>query len=404
VLLSLSPILVAILIAGVVTVVGIVLNSTRRDATFSGFEASAYDLRRIRRRVNGQLRREGKDLVISGDWRSLPVTLRFSHRDDAPAVHVRIAARATFAFDIVSPSVPAERGRAVIRIPELRLEPRFVLRTDSPAEARLFTGTPKVRQLLQAICTSTGISVAVEPGTVEVAQMAFPQHYLARRVLQQLERLGDLAAAFEVMPRSDLVRVPAVTRNRSIVGRAAMVTGLAATVVVVATASYPTNRQQTESAEQPSAPTGIDVSDALHIPGILRWRLAEDSDYDPGAVRWLRNRGQTATTKIGLDLGGNGSHSVAYFLKRQGSFRVVMLDGGEVKYDASYPFVAVVTRVPAQALSQIDWTSAPTAQPDGEGLLLIMNQDDVASSLLLFSHAGRVLSAAPANYQSIPLE
>jgi hypothetical protein len=350
------------------------------------------------------LRRDGKDLVISGDWRGLPIKLRFSHRDDAPAVHIRIAARATFALDITSPSGPAQRNRAVVRIPELRLEPRFVLRTDSPAEARLFAANPKVQQLLQAICNSTGISVAVERGAVEVAQLAFPQHYLGRRVLQQLERLGDLAAAFEAMPHSDLVRVPAVARNRSIVGRAAMVGGLAATVVVVATASYPTNRQQIETAQQTTAPVGIDVADAIHIPGIWRWKLAETIDYEPGAVRWLLDHDQTAATKINLDLSGNGSHGVAYFLKRQGSFRVVVLEGGELKYDATYPSMAIMARVPAQALSQVDWTSAPTVQPDGEGLLLIMNTEDVASSLMLFSHAGRVLSASPANYQSIPLE
>ena len=69
---SLSPIVLAILIIGVVAVIGIALNGSRRDATFAGYEDLANDLKRIRRRLRGQLRRDGKDIVIDGEWRNLP--------------------------------------------------------------------------------------------------------------------------------------------------------------------------------------------------------------------------------------------------------------------------------------------------------------------------------------------
>jgi hypothetical protein len=400
---SLSPIVVAVVIAGLVAAVGIALNATKRDLTFAGYESAAADLKRIKRRVRGHLHRDGKDLVITGEWRGLPLTLRFSHREDAPGVHVRMGARATFSLQIAAPGGAGQPNRAVIRIPELRLEPRFALRSDSPAEARLFAAEPKVVAAFQGICCSRGVTVDIERGAIEVAQSSFPQHYLARRVLRQIGQIAELAAAFEAMPHSDLIHVPAIRRQRGILGRAAMVTGMVATVVAVASASYETNWKPGRKVVTP-VPKGMSLSDTVHINGIWRWRLAEQSDFDAAGIRWLGDHNQPALAKFDVDLGGNGSSAVAYALARTTEFRIVVLENSDLKYDATYPKVAFMARVPAQALSQIEWAAAPANQPDGDGILLVMHTDDPTSGILLYSHEGRVYSAAPANYQSIPFE
>lgn len=402
---SLSPIVIAILIIGVVAVVGIALNGSRRDATFAGYEDVAHDLKRIRRRLRAQLRRDGKDIVMDGEWRNLPVHLRLSHREDAPGVHLRIPARATFALEVVPRRSPSQSRRPAVQIPEVALEPRYVLRSDSPAEARLFAGMSKVPQSLQVICASSRTSVAIEKGAVEVAEPVLPQHYLAERILRQIAAVAELAIAFEAMPHSDLLRVPAVRRERGIVGRVALVAGVVMAVVAVASASYET-RSKPAPALEAQAPEGISLGDAMHITNVWRWTLAQEGDFDPAAVRWLHDRNQNALGKIGLDMSGSGMAAVAYSLSRPNprSMRIVVLEGGDTKYDVTYSSVAAVVRVPAQALSQVEWTSPPTAQPDGDALLLIMHLDDATSGLILYSHAGRVLSAAPADFQQIPLE
>jgi hypothetical protein len=402
---SLSPIVLAILIIGVVAVIGIALNGSRRDATFAGYEDLANDLKRIRRRLRGQLRRDGKDIVIDGEWRNLPVHLRLSHREDAPGVHLRIPARATFALEIVPRRSPVQSRRPVVQIPDISLESRYVLRSDSPAEARLFATMSKVPQSLQVICASSRTSVAIEKGAVEVAEPALPQHYLAQRLLRQIAAVAELAIAFESMPHSDLLRVPTVRRERGILGRVALVAGVVMTVAAVASASYET-RTTAEPAVQAHAPEGISLADAVHISNLWRWTLAQEADFDPAAVRWLHDRNQNALGKINLDMSGSGTSAVAYSLMRENprAMRVVVLEGGDVRYDVTYSSVAAMIRVPAQALSQVEWTSAPSAQPDGDALLLIMHLDDPGSGLLLYSHAGRVLSAAPADFQRIPLE
>ncbi|HZU22731.1 MAG TPA: hypothetical protein VE998_07850, partial [Terriglobales bacterium] len=122
--------------------------------------------------------------------------------------------------------------------------------------------------------------------------------------------------------------------------------------------------------------------------------------------RWLHDQNLQGSGKINLDLSGSGLTAVAYALVRPEprTMRIVMLENHDVAYDVSYGAVAAAVRVPAQALSQVEWAIAPSAQPDGDGLLLVMNPDDPASAIVLYSHAGRVLSAAPANFHSIPLE
>jgi hypothetical protein len=247
------------------------------------------------------------------------------------------------------------------------------------------------------------VTVDIERGAIEVAQSSFPQHYLARRVLRQIGQIAELAAAFEAMPHSDLIHVPAIRHQRGILGRAAMVTGMVATVVAVASASYETNWKPGRKVVTP-VPKGMSLSDTVHINGIWRWRLAEQSDFDAAGIRWLGDHNQPALAKFDVDLGGNGSSAVAYALARTTEFRIVVLENSDLKYDATYPKVAFMARVPAQALSQIEWAAAPANQPDGDGILLVMHTDDPTSGILLYSHEGRVYSAAPANYQSIPFE
>lgn len=399
----LSPALLAVLIACAVAAAGVALNSSRRDATFAGFEAITADCKRLRRKLNGVLRREGGDIAIQGEWRNLPLTIRFSHRDDAPGIHLRMAARATFALEITPAGRITNSKRPAVRIPELRLEPRFVLRSDSAAEARLLAGSENVAEIIQTICHSSGVSVLIERGAAEVAESALPSHYVAKRVLRQIKAMADLARAFEAMPNSDLIRVPKVRKQRSLMARAAMVAGVVAAVGAVASASYESEWQPVP-ALQAHAPLGIPVADAMHISGLWRWKLAAENDFDRTAVAWLRDHNQAATAKINLDLSGNGLPGVAYVLHQPNSFRIVMLDNSEPKYDVTYSEVAAVVRIRAQALSEIEWASAPVSQPDGDGLLLVMRADDPASGVVLYSHGGRVFSAAPADYQRIPLE
>lgn len=402
---ELSPIAIAIVIAGTVALVGIMAHSRRRDATFAGYEDLARDLKRIRRRVRGQCSRDGEDFVITGQWRNLPAVLRFSHRDDAPGIHIRMSARATFALDIALNSAAQREGaagRVPVRLPDLGLNHRLTLLSDSPPEVALFADLPKVPQLLRTLCASAMSSLAFERGAIEFADLRLPQRYLAKHVMNQVNCIAGLAAAFENMPHSDRVRVPAIKRQHGIVARTAMVAGAVAAIVAVASASYD-NQAQPARVVDAAAPRGVAASDAAHIPGVMHWRLLTNNDLDPATVEWLRENGQNGYGKVALDVAGDGSTAVAYALARPNSYRVVLLHNNDVTYDVTYPSLAAVVRVPAANLSSMDWQTAPTEQADGDGLLLVFRAEDHGSGLILYSHEGRVLSAAPSDYERVPL-
>lgn len=399
-----SPIVVAVLIIGTVAVIGILVNASRRDSTLSGFEGLAGDLEAIRRRVRGHLYRETSDIVIDGDLKGQPITLRFSHRDDMPGVHIHLAAPSTFTLYIASPQSTPPKGLASVRIPEAQLELRFATWSSTPAEARLFAGIKGAREALRSLCVWGSTSISIQRGSIEVAELALPQH-LAERTLKVIASLGDLAAAMTKMPHADLVKVVTVRRNYSVLARTAMVAGIVTAVGAVASASYESERKPVQASER-HIPAGINTQDVALIAGLEQWQLAEQDDFEGGAVRWFREHNQQLSGKVDLDLTGSGSTTdVAYTLIRaEHGERVVLIEKGELKYDASYPAIAAVIRVPASALSQVTWAAEPLSKPDGDGLLVVFRTNDHDSGIVLYSHAGRISSAAPADYQQIAFQ
>jgi len=85
--------------------------------------------------------------------------------------------------------------------------------------------------------------------------------------------------------------------------------------------------------------------------------------------------------------------------------RVLLLVEGVNLYDAEYPSLVGVVRIPKDAIAGIDWGRNPPPQgaPDGDGLLLIRRRNDLASGLVMFVNQGRIVSAVPLNYTQIRL-
>src|SRR5262249_22782449 len=104
--------------------------------------------------------------------------------------------------------------------------------------------------------------------------------------------------------------------------------------------------------------------------------------------------------------GGRGAavDSAYLLVDATGRRRVSMLAKGFVAYDAIFPQVDAVARIPQHTVAKIQWmSSAPQYPPDGDALLVIQNANDPAASVVLLRHGTQTLSAWPADFTKVDL-
>ena len=139
------------------------------------------------------------------------------------------------------------------------------------------------------------------------------------------------------------------------------------------------------------------------IPGIETYRLATPADFDPDAVAWLTNSGRQASGEIQGAFSAFGQSRAYVLVGKDGARRIVILANGQLRCDAQYRRVAVVARVPKQAIQKIIWAKPPPAGPEGDGLVVVRTANDPGSSVVLFLRGHEVVSGTPTGFWQIPL-
>jgi len=156
------------------------------------------------------------------------------------------------------------------------------------------------------------------------------------------------------------------------------------------------------AANEDSQSFRVAPQDASIIPRIDRYRPATPVDFDSDAVAWLRGSGQQASGKI-PGFYSNSKKSNAYILVgKANERRVVILAGGELRYNAEYPVIAIAACVPMELVHKINWADPSAPESDGDGLLIVRAADAPASGVMLFLRGSRVVSASPVDYREIP--
>ena len=88
-------------------------------------------------------------------------------------------------------------------------------------------------------------------------------------------------------------------------------------------------------------------------------------------------------------------------MRSDGVKRIVLLANGQDRYDIRYPSLAIVVRVSRSNISRLDWLGAAPTDVDGDGLLIVRDAGDRKSGLVLFLSHGRLVTATPADYQTL---
>jgi hypothetical protein len=374
---------------------------------YRGYHAIRSEARSLAGALKGKVSRRGEDLVVSGIHNGFPVELCISKSDYTPELAVKLWTT-PLAFNIrVKPRTdlePDKGSRLALR--DSYLSSRFAAFSDGsdPKLAGFLVDSDAAAKELRRLCWSTRNYVFVTPQHVELIEPKLADAALAAHCLDVVGGMARLAAAAQELLGKSGAR-PRIRRSRHLLVRAAM--GLAACIALAALLSTGNSRLPSSLA----APfhrhaEGVYPQDAPHIMGVANWRVAGASDFDPFSVQWLRQRGQLPSGRLAGDFSGaSNSHDVAYVLRRaDGSFRVVMLIGGAVAYDGTFPNVQVAAVIPKDRFGAIHWKDETRPSPAGDGLLIVMRESDVSSGVVLYRQAGELHAARAADYQSVSLD
>jgi hypothetical protein len=400
---SVSPLALSFLAVILLAILGAVVALVRSRATFAGYRDIEPDARQVARALKGEIFRDASDVVVSGNHGGLPTIVRFSRAENTPGLNLRMEAPATFSLSVVPRGEQAGDGRIPLRTGDEAFDVRYTVRVSDPTQGRMFLGGKPAMAALQKLCTSGATFLNISSGSVEYSELAFPAIPAARRITAIISAMGELAASLKLMPGAHLIAIQPIRRGSSLGARLAIAAGVLAALagLLFVGQNLQANPELPKITGEPR-PEGVNAVDAPHIANLRGWRLASDADFDGNACGWLRSTGARVSGRIPADFGGG--RDVAYILADlNGGRRVVLLIGGENRYDSQFPYLALATRIPRSSFAATQWLGRQTPQPDGDGLLLVRAPNEPASGLVLYTEGRRIMSAVPLDYQTISL-
>jgi hypothetical protein len=398
-----SPQAVILNIAIIVAIVGIIVYWVRRFAVFRGYKSIEADVQKICELLKTEAVREGSDVVVAGHYSWFPTIVRFSHKVDVPGLDIQMRVPSNFTLSVTPKSASfTGEGRVLMRTGSTSLDKRFNARSDTPLEIRLLTGTTQALASLEQICCSTQTGFTIKIGAMELSELTIPP-FTANHVFDHLQSMLVVARRVAEMPGASEIRVvPLPRRGSSWSIRVAL--SLALVCLVALLFAQPYGRSSGTSVVVANT-SGVPAVDASRVPRLKGWHVMTPDDFSGAASRFLADHHLPATGHIYADFAGRGTLADSAYLlvNGEGQSRVSMLSAGMVAYDAVFPRIDLLARIPKASLGRIQWNSAPQFPSDGDALLVVQDVDDPAASLVLLRHGLQTYSGRPADFTQIIL-
>ena len=409
-----SPIFTVVGIIGAVALLGYLISYFRGSANLSGYEEVAGDAQSVARSMKAEIFRDGNDLVISGNYGKLPAIVRFSYADNTPGLNINMKAPSTFRMAVVPKGAKTTEGRVLVRTADEMFDARFVTRSDHPTQAKMLLTGKQALEQIQKLCCSSKTFLSVTAGNLELSELVIPTPETARHINGHLDSMSKLAKALAAMPGADQVKITPFKRERNRLVTAAIAVLAITGVIVVASAVHEHSTAANTVASDPGEkiPAGVSPVDFTHMRALEGWRLATADDFDPNAVGWARAQNVDVSGHITAEFDAPEDRpDSAYILiqttgPQAGMRRIAMLERNEEKLDIAYPTLAIAGRVPHDNLQTIQWQhgTRPALPADGDGLLVVLKADDVASGIIFYTRSRQIVTAVPANYQNVSMK
>jgi hypothetical protein len=152
---------------------------------------------------------------------------------------------------------------------------------------------------------------------------------------------------------------------------------------------------------------GVAAVDMSQIPNAMEWHAARVEEFDRNVAGWIKGSRSEPSGRVPLKLEPEDEHhDVAYWLVKnatQGN-RLVVLQNGTNIYDAQYPDLVGIARVPFADLANIDWETKPIVDPTGDALLLLRRTDAGTIGRVMLFKGQRLYTGIPKSYDQLSLQ
>lgn len=400
-----SPQAAVLNIAIIVGIVGIIVYWVRRFAVFRGYREIEHDVEKLAEFLKTEAVREGNDIVVAGYYGPFPTIIRFSHKLDTPGLDIQMRVPATLNFALMPKTVAIKQeGHVLVRTGNAALDKKFNVSTDQPTEMRMFAGTGAAVASLEQLGCSTQAGFALQAGTLELSELTIPP-FAANHVFDHVKSMRTLADRLLEMPGAAAIKIQRLPpRGSSWTIRVALALGLICLLALLLTQPY--NRPATDNViKNAASESGVAPVDAARIQQLRGWRVASGGDFSGPATRFLDENHIPVSGRVAADFTGQGSAvDAAYLLiDSKGQRRLSMLASGAVAYDAIFPRLDLMARIPKESTAKIKWITAPKFGPDGDALLVVQDAENPSASLVLLRHGTQTYSGRPADFTEIEI-
>ncbi len=396
-----SPLQIALFIVAGLAAIGVTITYLRTRMTYAGYEDILSDIRRLGSSIEGEIFRDGSDVVISGTWEKNPVVVRFSNQENTPGLNIRMPAAASFNISVTAKEAQVTEGpRTPVKTAEDTFDARFTTRTDQPMQARMLLTKP-VTAIFQRLACSKNTILVMGGGVIEHSELVIPSP-AASHVVDHLKSLAALAAALRNMPGAEKVRILKIEHERHVFARAVMAAGVFVALGSIVAAiqvppPIPTGANETLN-------NGILPADAILISDAPAWHAAAPAEMDGAGVEMLRTYGVAANGRVAGDFSGaaTGQDAAYLLVNADGKRRIVIIGNHQNRYDARFNNVALIARVPKDAIASIHWKNdkGPTGV-SGDGLLIVRDPNNPDSSVVMFLTDTAITSYLPASWHDV---
>lgn len=400
----------ALVIAVVIPVVGILIEFFRAQSRLRGFREMRKNLQKLAVDLNGEIDRDDDDLLIRGHYGHWPVLIRFSRSEYEAGTSIQMPVPANVTLYCYPVAHQGDEGQTPLRISDERFMQHFRLSTNnSPLEVSMILSSPAVVQELSKI-TDSQTYLTLENRTLELAEAVIAPEDLGTRLMNRVRGMARIAnEAAEVHGSPGIPATHKPGRNWFRVGYVTA-SALILTVLVVSIVVTRPEAQAESVAAKPSVPA-IPAAIAAQIPQLEGWHTAEAKDFDIEGGAWLQQQGQRISGHISTSIASDQSRDDAYVFKRPAgppgtnSSRFVLFINGQKNYDAEMPQIDAVASISKDALGSVEWRGRPpSGVANASGIVVIQRYRDPSSALIFYMSGPRLLTGVPKDFRSLTLE
>ena len=402
---------IALVIALLIPVIGLVVEFLRARGQVRGFSELGKDLQVLAVDLNGEIDRDGDDLLLRGHYGRWPVLVRISRSEYEAGVSIQINVPGNLTLYCYPVGHQGDEGQTPLSISDERFMTHFRLSTNNtPLEISMLLSSPAVVAELSKI-TDSQTYVTLENQVLELSEAVIVPEHFAPRLMTRIRGMARIAAEASEVHGSGAAAASSPRRrtNWFRIGYC----GVAALILIALGISVLPHRPAANQVTQPTVAVStpsLPAAYAAQLPQLQGWHIAEPSEFDPDASTWLQQQGEKVSGHLTGNWSSDQSHDEAFVFKRTpgppgtNAFRFVLFINNQETYDAEMPRIDAVGRISKDALGSVEWRGhGPTGSPNGDGILIIQRFREPSSAIILFMSGDRLLTAVPKDFRTVSL-